>query len=315
MSIKPSLRLSIIVLINVFIFYVIFYWAKDNINVDLLLTSLRNIRLTPVILAFTIGCILLLVYAKRLSFIIAKSTQDSFKIVTISFGANNLLPFRLGDGIALIYAKKILNISMAKLLIGKVLEKYLDLCFVLLVGLFALTYNVFDSGLKDRIWSNVFLIGAVLLFISFAITLLSRKRWLIEKLTSIGPIGQLFSQFRELRNSVKLTKVLLFSMLIWAFTVIQVYLFFDVYFYDSNFGLSDAFVIVFITSISLGIPSAPGGLGLFEAAIVFYLSTFLKITVEDALVAAFILHLIMAVPQIILCILYTSFASLSKRIA
>jgi len=82
-----------------------------------------------------------------------------------------------------------------------------------------------------------------------------------------------------------------------------------------SFHYSDVLALVFVTSLSLGIPTVPGAVGVFEATVVFYLSAFLNVAAEEALACAIILHLCIAVPQIGLMMIAPLATKIQKRLS
>jgi hypothetical protein len=60
----------------------------------------------------------------------------------------------------------------------------------------------------------------------------------------------------------------------------------------------DAATLLLILSFAIAVPSAPAGIGLFEAGIVVYLTQKLGVNTEAALAVATVFHLVNTVPQL-----------------
>jgi uncharacterized membrane protein YbhN (UPF0104 family) len=97
-----------------------------------------------------------------------------------------------------------------------------------------------------------------------------------------------------------LSKIALVSAVIWSLNVALMYFTFNTFLGNSRVSVSDAVALLLIISFAIATPSAPGGLGLFEAGIVAYLTQKLHIQSEVALASAIMFHFIITVPQTIL---------------
>ena len=102
------------------------------------------------------------------------------------------------------------------------------------------------------------------------------------------------------RNLPAKKKAIGISAIIWISTVAMMYIFYTLALPGFDIGWNDALALVFVTTISLGIPSAPGAFGVLETAVVFYLTKFMGVSADQSLATALVLHLLIAGPQIIL---------------
>ena len=307
-KLKPVLLVSA----NIVLFYLFFSWLKTNIDSDKFFDMFASTPLKSIVIATAIGLFILLCYGKRLSFLIKRPASASFKIAVVSFGINNLLPFRLGDGVALAYAKNAHSLPIVSYAWGKFVEKYIDLGFVFLCGLIGvwLGKNHF-SVLQDSYLQFLILFSCIsvmlLLFVVFM------KSGLLTRL--VGNISWLRNAIASVLTQVSGKDILhsvTWSCFIWSFTVLLMYLFFSTALPDYQIRVEDALILVFLTTISLGIPSTPSGFGLFEGVVVFYLTTFKDISNEEALASALVLHITMALPQILIALAILSYGWLFK---
>ena len=261
--------------------------------------SILIVPVEAVLVALVIGLLSLMLYSVRLSCLVDKPFMHSFWIVCFGFGANNILPFRMGDILKIYFARKNYQFSASKLLFVKIMEKFFDLSFLLLIGFVALFMGVVAIGgdylLRLSVLMLVIVIAAV-----FALFLIRRELKLILWLRQNTIIDRLLSQFEEIFVNPALKWALAITAGIWFVTVLLMYTYTSMVLTGYELGLNDAFALVFITTLSLGLPTAPAGLGVFEAVVVFYLSKFHFVPEGTALAVALILHMATALPQILL---------------
>jgi hypothetical protein len=82
--------------------------------------------------------------------------------------------------------------------------------------------------------------------------------------------------------------------------VVLVLFSFNTYLTEIRVGVLEAATLLIVMALAIAVPSAPAGIGLFEAGIVAYLTQRTGVGNEAALAAASIFHLIITVPQLFL---------------
>jgi len=296
---KPQLKFFLMALVNLIIFYFLYQWLSDSVSSLDFKRSLLYIPIEAISIALLLGLLALLFYGLRLSCLIDKELLPSFWIVCYGFGANNILPFRMGDVLKLYFAQKNHQVPATKLIFIKIMEKVFDLSFLLLIGVLAFVLGVAAIGGMEIILVTVILVIVIVGFL-LVLFLVRRDLQLIVWLRKKAFIDRLLDHFEEALMNPALKRASLFSAVIWLITVMMMYAYYSLSLVEYPLRFNDALALVFITTLSLGVPSAPGGLGVFEAAAVFYLSQFLDVPVDLALATALVLHLIIALPQILL---------------
>jgi uncharacterized membrane protein YbhN (UPF0104 family) len=91
-----------------------------------------------------------------------------------------------------------------------------------------------------------------------------------------------------------------FTFVIWTLNVLSTWVAIYGLVPTAAFGVIDAVAILLISVLAIAIPSAPAGLGVFEAGIVAYLTQRLAVPSEPAVMAAIVFHLVVSAPQVIL---------------
>ena len=298
MPVAKQVKLAIVVGLNLVLFYFLYRWVQTSIRWEQFSNAFLETPVAAILVALVVGLFLLVLYGLRLGCLIDRPLSQTFWIICYGFGANNLLPFRIGDALKLYFAKRRYEVSMTRLLLVKVMEKFFDLFFLLVIGLLALFLGVIAVSQASLLLIFGLLI-AVVVGAALVILLIGRNYGWLESLRRHPLVDHFFVVFEEVIRSPSKKQALLISVAIWILTVAMMKVFYAQALPGYEIAWRDALALVFVTTITLGLPSAPGAIGVFEAAIVFYLSGIVGVPAEQALASAVVLHLIVAVPQIL----------------
>ncbi len=209
------------------------------------------------------------------------SFSDVFWTVGEGYLLNNFLPFRLGEiGRAFLLSRKS-KMTFMEILPTIVIERTMDLIYTAIIFISVLPFVVGaeGSGRTAYIMGGIVLIGFVLMFI-----LARNNKWALDifhKLTARFPrlqqlggsfLESFFSGLSVLTDGRLFVKFLFWMAVNWGIAIVAYYLIIRAFFPQANaiwamFGLGMA-------AFGGAIPSAPGALGTFEAAIVFALTRF-----------------------------------------
>jgi len=301
-----KLKAIIFILINAAIFTGIYLWAEQNLALEKILSATQNLSLPSFIISFIIGLTSLIIYAHRLRLIIKLPFKQSLSIVSIGHAFNNLLPFRLGEPIKLIAAKKLYKVPIPSLLLGTIIEKALDLTAVCLIGGIVITFSVMT------ITTKIFLIPATII-ITILIALITtyclpnQTHKIISWIKSQKHYQILQNAINDLHLWSYKTKLVLFSVLLWTIVAILFYSFFKMNLPNHSLNIIDALALVFITATALTLPATPANIGIFEAGLVYYLVEIISVELNLAVALSLAFHIVMVLP--ILCITTITFGS------
>jgi uncharacterized protein (TIRG00374 family) len=209
------------------------------------------------------------------------SYRDVFLTLNEGYLLNNILPFRLGElGRAFLLGRKA-KLDFWQVLPSIVIERTLDLAMA--VGLF-LGALPFVAGVtwarQAALGTGVIVLGGLLFIYLLALNrgrvlrLLERagQRWpLVERLVSRRAAAFL-AGLAIVTDGRLFLKALAWSVLNWLVGVLQYYVLM-LAFYPQARPLWAVFVLG-AGSLGLAAPSSPGGLGVFEAAMVGALAAF-----------------------------------------
>lgn len=293
------IKYGLMVLVNLVFFYYLYMWVEISINWLDLKEALVSVPDSAIAWVLILELVALGLYGLRLATLIEQRLLISFWIVVFGFGANCILPMRLGDVAKLYYARRYYCVSATKLLFVKMMEKFFDLSFLLAIGFIPI---ILGGIVIEQIYLLVISLSLVagLIVAMIAINMIRRDHRWVTKMRHYKSLNHFINMFEEVTASRFLKKSLLITMVIWLLTIAMMYFYYKIALGQYQIGWYDAFALVFITSLSLGIPSSPGGLGVFEAGIVIYLTNVIGVSPEQALATALIFHLLLVIPQIIL---------------
>lgn len=302
MTSRRIARYVVVTLLNILVFYFLYDWCRQNIHWSEFREAIRLIPMEAMAVAFSLGIAVLAVYAKRLACLTGQAWGASFWIMVYGFGANNILPFRLGDLLKIYFAKKYFNMAATRLLMVKVMEKFFDMAALLLIGGVAVLLG--SLALPSLyLWAILGVLSAMLVGTVIVLALLGRQLTWLESLRKNRKLEYLLETFENVVKNPALGKGVALTGLIWVMTVTIMGGYYALAMPDLNLRAIDVLALVFLTTLSLGVPSVPGALGLYEAAIVFYMTRFLDVPAADALASALVLHLVTAIPQVALMVI------------
>lgn len=190
---------------------------------------------------------------------------DAYGLLAVAYAGNNVLPARAGDALRVVLLTPRAQTD-ARTIIGTIVaERVLDV--VVLVGLFvALAYGVLggvDLPSGGRL-AFAALIGGALLALAVAAALVLRRRGhLARVLEFLAPMAEATRRLRGNHGRELLAWTLLVWTLEWAAWWLTAKA------AGLGFGMLEVGYLLGLASMFLLIPSGPGFVGTFDAAIVF----------------------------------------------
>jgi len=208
------------------------------------------------------------------------SFRNLFSAIAIGFGANNMLPMRLGE-LARAYALgKIEKVSAGSVLATVVIERVFDtiaviaLVVIILLGPASEQFSKYEGALRTAGYSSlvflIFIVGFLVLLekktdkaiklMSFFIRPLSKKlqekmgRFLISFAAGIG----------VLYRGGALLMVVLYTVLTWALIALFYYTIIISFPLGSDLPFSASIAVVVFIAFASVIPAPPGYVGTFE---------------------------------------------------
>lgn len=227
------------------------------------------------------------------------SLQKTFFTVNEGYLLNNVLPFRLGEvGRAFLLSRTVPGLAFWQVASTILIERAFDVAIT--VGMLLVTLP-FVLGAP---WARpvAYGMGAIVLLGLVALHLLARYRERVQALyrraaarwPAIDRLDEerveaFFTGLEALVDPLRFLRALAWMLVVWALTLLQYYLVL-LAFVPSARLLWSAFSLG-VTAMGVAVPSSPGYLGVFEAALVGALSVFEGVTASAALAYAVVVHL------------------------
>ena len=225
--------------------------------------------------------------------------KASFEATVLSGLLNFALPAKLGEIAKVIFLNREHRLKISDGTQILIYERSLDVFLLTVLASFLVLNFANFSSIKYYI---PLLFGLFLFLI-----LIVKGNFLDQFLKKILPISY-YDYFLEvklgLNNQLKFKNILvsfLITIIIWASFFFTTY-FFLVYSVNVDLSFHQILSVFIISSIAMSIPISPGGIGVFQAGVVYALSIF-NIEHNIALVAGIFLHLVLLLPSIILAVI------------
>ena len=292
---SPS-RLALIGL-NLVVYYLLLRWVAGNVQPARLMEHLRQIPLWALAGSLALNFAGLALYGARLSLLLGRDFRTGFSIVNLGYALNTLMPLRLGDAIKIYLGHRLFATPLLGILAASVAEKVVDLSSVLLIGLVVAAYaagEAVSAGVLLPI--SVLVAAGAALFVVFRFYIVA----IVKMLPKRGRLRRMFIQLHKHADAYPVARVLAFTAAIWTLNLAQVYYSFNAFLPGLDLGIADSAKLLLIVALAIAIPSAPAGIGLFEAGIVAYLTTRSGVSNEAGLAAAAVFHLVVALPQLVI---------------
>lgn len=287
--------------VNVGILAFLWRWVDENINIEKLFIQIASIPGEAVALTVAINFMTLTVYGWRMGLLLKKSPVIGFSIVNIGYALNAIMPLRMGDVLKVYFGRRLLGVPATAVLAASVAEKVVDVLMLLLLGV---TLSLFSTTLVSM-QGSLLAAGASLLILILAIMFFRvhvlRIYWCLPKR---GNLRKPLIKFHKHSRSHPIGRVFALTVIIWILNTLLTYVSFNRYLEDIDISLASAVTILLIMVFTIAVPSAPAAIGIFEAGIVSYLTTWLGVDNETALSAAVVFHMAIVLPQIILTALW-----------
>jgi len=287
-------------LLKLLLFLVIAYYLFNDIDINKFLALLDSFNIFGIFISMFSVLISDIMLGARWQFLSKNrcSYAASFEVSVVAGFLNFILPAKLGEISKLVYLKRLYNIRFSSSIIVLFIERSMDMLVLAVVTLMAT--SIFLENESAR---NVAIL--IIILMAFAIFTLNTK--FFQQVLNYIPIRSVkiflkrsLSNIRRQLNLLSLIMGLGYSFILWISYFFTVWLFFE-YATNIHLLLIDVFIIFTISSIAMSIPLAPGGLGTYQAGLIFALDLY-GVDKETALAVGIILHIILLAPSALLAL-------------
>ena len=269
------------------------WWAMRNVNLAEVGAHLRTAKPLPLLLGVVVVTLTFPIRAIRWNYFLRDDTGapvpwgPRWHGVAIGFMANNLLPFRAGEVVRALVISRLGKVRLTGAITSLVVERVLDalaLVTLFVVGLFlsGLPTSTTVGGVSvARAATIAAVLGTLFLGVGLGMVLrplgteLILRRLLPEggfraRLISIG--HAITAGLSVLRSPARMAMVAAWSLVLWLVNALSFYLMFGAFDIDVNFP--GALLLQGALALGVSVPSTPGYIGPFEAAIVAVLELY-----------------------------------------
>ncbi len=219
----------------------------------------------------------------------------AFKSVVLSGGLNFFVPGRLAEVIKVSYLRENLNIRIAHGLTAVALERTLDVIILgLLTGL-----TVVSSLLKTVIWLPILGMACAVGLVALPLLVGPVRALLVRYPNQVARfVIAAIDHYRTVARMGRLGHLLVLSVGFWATALAACVVFLQMQ-PLAPISLWQACLIFVATHVAIAIPGPPGGLGLFQLAVVLVLTP-AGVATETAIVLGILLQFSTMLPLFLL---------------
>jgi len=264
------------------------YWAFKDFNFINFKRSIQQIDFVYLLFAtiFLWGSVWLRGLRWKWLFKEASSPSVSslYRAELIGYFGNNVLPLRLGEILRSYIIGKENNLSKSFVFGTVVLERLMDMLALTFFGIILLFLYPFEEE-----WISDYLLkgGAVILIIILTLTILSRFKPNNTDNKFLSILNQILDGLLSIRKQ-RVIPVVISSFLIWSIYLLDVY--FIQRAFQFNLSWTQTLVVLVISSLVLAIPSAPGMIGTFHAAVKYTMVDLFAFTPNEGNSFAILMH-------------------------
>jgi len=289
--------------VNLVVYYLLLRWAVDNIHPGTLMEHLRQLPGQALAGSLLINMAAMILYGMRMALLLGGDFRAGFSIVNLGYALNTLMPLRLGDAMKIYLGHRFFGVPLLGIFAASVAEKIVDLAMLLLLGAALAAFaagEVIQAGVLYPV--TIVVASGLAAFVLFRIYIVR----ILKLLPKRGRLRRTFLELHKHAGGYPVFRVLAVSLAIWALNVALVYFAFNTYVPGFALALPDAVTLLLVVALAVAIPSAPAGIGLFEAGIVAFLTQMGGASKEAALAAAAAFHLITMLPPLAIaaCVLW-----------
>lgn len=220
--------------------------------------------------------------------------RHMFASVCMGTGANMLLPFRIGEIVRVVTTGRAVK-QYGIISVNLVLERLLDVCILVLLAVSAAFFIPFEAEVQEklRLIRNILLVGMIVGSIVLILAVRFRQVWT----TSMRLPGVLRSlvlileQVKLLQSPLAGIRTLFYLGCSWGCVYLSAVAGVMAVGVQGHTAWTASLVVIVMTNLIMLIPSAPGGIGVFQYACVYSLSLF-AIPAFKVAILAVLLHLV-----------------------
>ena len=212
------------------------------------------------------------------------STASLYRAELMGYFGNNVLPLRLGELMRAYLIGREWNLSKKYVFGTIVLERILDFLSLIVFAFLLILFYPLEESLREYIiWRGGISLVAIMIFII-----------ILHRIKTIKINHKILNSLKDIiKGLLSINKKVLFpviaaSLFIWGIYYLDVYLL--QYAFGFNLSFSQVLMVLVLSSLALAIPSAPGMIGTFHAAVKYTMVDLFGFTSHVGNAFAILLH-------------------------
>ena len=214
---------------------------------------------------------------------VSPTITSLYRAELIGYFGNNILPLRLGELLRAYIVGKENSLSKSFVFGTVVLERFMDmLTLASFTLLLFLTYPLEGTVKGYIMWGGIISFVVVVFFI-----IIIRIQIFQTENKMFNIINNILDGFSSIRKEMVIP-VIISSLLIWCIYLFDVYLVQKAF--QFNLSWLQVLAVLVISSLVISIPSAPGMIGTFHAAVKYTMVDLFAYSVNDGNAFAILMH-------------------------
>ena len=264
------------------------YWAFKDFQISDFKASIQKVEIIYLVIATFLLWGSVWLRALRWKWLFKKADSPSvpslYRAELVGYFGNNVLPLRLGELLRSYIVGKENHLSKSFVIGTVVLERLMDmLALISLAFLLFLIYPLEESIRGYVLWSGIISIFTITIFL----IILHRIKIIKADYKILIIIKRIIDGILSIRKGMVIP-VIISSLLIWCIYWMDVFLLQRAF--QFNLSWAQVLTVLVISSVALSIPSAPGMIGTFHAAVKYTMVDLFAFYANDANSFAILMH-------------------------
>ena len=264
------------------------YWAFRDFHFAEFTASIQEVKIIYLVVATILLWGSVWLRALRWRWLFKKENSPSipslYRAELIGYFGNNVLPLRLGELLRSYIVGKENHLSKSFVIGTVVLERLMDMLALITLALLLLLIYPLEESIRGYVlWSGIISIFTLIIFLF----ILPRIKAIKADHKILIIIKQIVDGLLSIRKEMVIP-VIISSLLIWCIYWMDVFLLQRAF--QFNLSWAQVLMVLVISSVALSIPSAPGMIGTFHAAVKYTMVDLFAFSANEGNSFAILMH-------------------------